>query len=152
MVDELTVDECWAELAACEVGHIGVISEGEPYVTPVSFVADQPTIAFRTLPGRRLRAMHDGGVVCFEATSAGNGPGSWVSVVAWGTLSDAPDSTRVDEIVSALYEKYHSQKEEPFSFPAPTLVEPEVVVVTIDRITGRSSGKGFGAKLRPGRL
>ena len=38
------------------VAHIGVIVDGEPYVTPMSFVVDGNRILFRTKPGQIGRA------------------------------------------------------------------------------------------------
>ncbi|MBT8208022.1 MAG: pyridoxamine 5'-phosphate oxidase family protein [Acidimicrobiia bacterium] len=152
MVDELPQERCWAELAASSVGHLALVSEGEPYVTPVSFVAKVPTISFRTGAGRRLSALRSGNRVCFEACTEDQDSKAWTSVVAWGTprRSILPDER--SEVIDELYLKYHSQREDPFRAPAPSILEPEVVIIDVDYITGRSSGLGLGARLRPGRL
>lgn len=152
MVDELPQERCWAELAASSVGHLAVVSEGEPYVTPVSFVAEVPRISFRTGAGRRLAALRSGHRVCFEACTEDQDSRSWTSVVAWGTPRKAILPDERDEVIDALYLKYHSNREDPFRAPAPSILEPEVVIIDIDYISGRSSGLGLGASLRPGRL
>lgn len=152
MVDELPVERSWLELSKCDVGHLGVVSEGEPYVTPVSFVTDGTNIAFRTGAGRRLKALNAGGRVCFEACSESPDDKTWVCVVAWGTVRPDVSEEERDRVVQALYLKYHSNREDPFRMPAPNILEPEVVLIDVDTITGRSSGLGFGPRLRPGRL
>lgn len=96
--------------------------------------------------------MKTGGVLCFEATNANHDAGAWTSVVAWGRLAESGDIPDADEIVHALYEKYHVDHEDPFRLPAPEVSPPQVVVVHLDRLTGRRSGLGLGARLRPGRL
>ena len=152
MVDELAQERCWAELAASSVGHLALVSEGEPYVTPVSFVAKAPWISFRTGAGRRLTALRSGSRVCFEVCSEDEESKSWTSVVAWGTPRRAMLPNETSEVIDALYLKYHSNREDPFQAPAPSILEPEVVIIDVDNITGRSSGLGLGARLRPGRL
>ena len=51
------------------MAHIGVLSEGEPYVTPMSFVVDDNRILFRTKPGKRYEAMMKNPVVSIEAST-----------------------------------------------------------------------------------
>ena len=39
------------------VAHVGVIDDGKPYVTPMSFALDGRRLLFRTKPGRRFEAI-----------------------------------------------------------------------------------------------
>jgi nitroimidazol reductase NimA-like FMN-containing flavoprotein (pyridoxamine 5'-phosphate oxidase superfamily) len=158
MLETLPEDRCWLELAGFELGHLAIVSDGEPYITPVSFVAFAPsdekpgTVRFRTVQGRRMKAMQEGGRVCIEASDVNNATGSWISVLAWGHNQPEVTPLEEQETITALLRKYHTGKEDPFRLPAPSLTEPEVVIITIDTISGRASGKGLRPGLRPGRL
>ncbi len=158
MLETLAEDRCWLEFAGFELGHLAVVSDGEPYITPVSFVAvapsdDKPgTVRFRTVSGRRMQAMRSGGRVCIEAAEVNNATGSWISILAWGHRQPEVSALEEQETITALLRKYHTGKEDPFRLPAPSLVEPEVVIIEIDTISGRASGTGLRPGLRPGRL
>lgn len=158
MLEELPEDRCWLELAGFELGHLAIVSEGEPYITPVSFVVFAPTdekggtVRFRTVQGRRMRAMNEGGRICLEAADVNPSTGAWISILAWGHKRDVVTPLEEQETITALLRKYHTGKEDPFRLPAPSLTEPEVVIVDIDTISGRASGLGLRPGLRPGRL
>lgn len=158
MLETLADDRCWLELSGFELGHLAIVSEGEPYITPISFVAVAPTdsapgnVRFRTVTGRRMAAMKDGGRVCIESADVNPSTGSWISVLAWGHIRAEVSQLDEQETIAALLRKYHTGKEDPFRLPAPSLIEPEVVIIDIDTISGRASGAGLRPGLRPGRL
>lgn len=158
MLETLADDRCWLELAGIELGHLAVISNGEPYITPLSFVAIAPTdtspgtVRFRTVTGRRMAAMKEGARVCIEAADVNQSTGAWISVLAWGHIRNEISQLDEQDTIAALLRKYHTGKEDPFRLPAPSLVEPEVVIIDIDTISGRASGSGLRPGLRPGRL
>lgn len=136
------------------VAHIGVISEGRPYVTPMSFVVDEDRILFRTKPGKRFEGMVSNPVVSIEASHFDNDTGDWVSVIVIGTATEVHDDETVSRTVQLLLQKYESVLGSPLSRGGlqPMASFPHVVSVSIDEITGMASGGGFGAKTRPGRL
>src|SRR5690554_856039 len=72
-------------LTAAPVAHIGVISNGEPYVTPISFVVTGNLIALRTVPGRRLEAIRENPRVCIEASEFDPTSGEWARATVWGS-------------------------------------------------------------------
>lgn len=152
-MEVITPEEARAVLDEAAVAHVAVISEGEPYVTPISYVLDGMVLRFRTAPGRRLTALEAGGTACVEAYLMGE-EGSWLSAVAWGEASIEDDDAVIQDTVKGFYEKYEDLMGDPFSVsrlqPAVSLIR--VVSVEIDRITGMSSGGGFRPRLRPGRL
>lgn len=60
-MDPLARDEALRLLAEEQVAHIGFISEGSPYVTPMPFVVDEGRIVlFRTTGGKKLEALRLG--------------------------------------------------------------------------------------------
>jgi nitroimidazol reductase NimA-like FMN-containing flavoprotein (pyridoxamine 5'-phosphate oxidase superfamily) len=152
-MEELTGEGCARVLEEEDVAHIGVISDGEPYVTPLSYVIDGSEFLFRTGSGRRLDAIRENPRVCIEVTQYDPETGDWRSVVAWGTARVVDSPGERSETVEMLLRKYRHVMEDPLSFGArPPLAEPFIVTVELERITGRSSGAGLTPRSRPGRL
>ena len=85
------------------VAHIGVMSEGEPYVTPMSFVVDSDRILFRTQPGKRYEAMLENPVVSIEASTFDSETGDWTSVIVRGRAADASDDATISLTVQLLF-------------------------------------------------
>ena len=152
-MESITVEQAKRFLDESLVAHIGVISEGEPYVTPMSFVVDEDRILFRTKPGKRHEAMMENPVVSIEASTFDNETGDWVSVIVRGRAAEADDAT-ISLTVQLLYQKYGTVLGSPLSRGGiqPMASFPHVVQVPIDEITGMTSGGGFAMRTRPGRL
>ena len=136
------------------MAHIGVMSEGEPYVTPMSFVADDDRILFRTKPGKRHEAMQENPAVSIELSIFDDETGDWTSVIVRGRAAEAGDDATITLTVQLLYQKYGTVLGSPLSRGGiqPMASFPHVVQVTIDEITGMTSGGGFAIRTRPGRL
>lgn len=151
-MEPLTAAEAIAVFDEAEVAHVGVISDGEPYVTPIAFVIEDQMLRFRTGHGRRLTAITSGSPVCVEACSIDES-GAWKSVVAWGRAAVEDDPEIGRRTVDALFAKYEEYMGDPLSSPSRRpLVEPVFVAVDLDTVTGMSSGSGFRPRTRPGRL
>lgn len=153
-MDPLTEAEAWQVLRDAPVAHVGVIADGEPYVTPMSFVVDEGRILFRTKPGRRHRALVDNPKVSIEASRFDPSNGDWVSVVISGRAEECTDQERCLRVVGLLLEKYRQALGSPFGREGMQAMAsfPHVIEVTVDEMTGMSSGRGFSPRTRPGRL
>ena len=151
-MNDLSRDEAIEILQTQNVAHIGVLSDGEPYVTPLSFVILGDELCFRSVAGRRLSAVKDHPRVCIEA-SAGD-DSTWQSVVAWGDAYVVDDPNRQGEVIAAILSKYSRSIDSMLSFSASGAVSEEgaVVAVPLTDISGRSSGHDLGPTIRPGRL
>ena len=153
-MDELTRDESIALLDESLVAHLGLVSDGEPYVTPMSFVRDGETLLFRTIAGRKLDAIREHPSVCIEVSSFDDETGDWVSVIVSGTAEEVLDPATKQRAVDGLFRRYSSAIGDPLR---PGGLQPlprssHVVGVTIEEISGLSSGRGFAPRTRPGRL
>jgi nitroimidazol reductase NimA-like FMN-containing flavoprotein (pyridoxamine 5'-phosphate oxidase superfamily) len=153
-MDPLSREEALDVLAVAPVAHLGLISEGRPYVTPMSFVVDGERILFRTTAGKKLDALRGDPRVCIETSKFDPESGEWASVIVTGTAVEVDDDAVGQLAVSKLYEKYPTALGDPLSRgglqPLPGL--PHVIEVTIEEISGMSSGSGFSPRTRPGRL
>lgn len=153
-METLTEVEAMKILSEAKVAHLGVISEGDPYVTPMSFVVYGELIIFRTQPGRKLRAIRENPRVCIEASRFDEESGDWASVMVVGTARESDDRQVGEVAVQKLFEKYSQALGSPLNRgglqPVPGL--PHVIEVVIEEVSGVSSGGGFSPRTRPGRL
>ncbi len=136
------------------VAHIGVVIDGEPYVTPMSFVLDGNRILFRTKPGRRFSGITANPTVSVEASEFDEETGDWTSVIAKGTAQIADDDETVQSALAGLFEKYRKVLGSPLSRGGmqPISSFPHVIAIEITELTGMSSSGPFSMRTRPGRL
>ena len=147
---ELDAERCWEILEKGRIAHIGCLWNGEPYVTPMSYVVIDGTVYFRTRPGRRVDALKADPRACVEVSILRN-DSDWDSVVFWGTVEFVTDPNREAEVIAGLLRKY----EEPvlgISRPKILFREYPVMAITPERMTGRASGGGLTGRTLPGRL
>jgi len=153
-VEPINEEEALEFLREAMVAHLGVVLDGEPYVTPMSFVLDERRLLFRTKPGKRFQAIEDNPRVCVEASRFDEESGDWVSVVVKGTAIERTDEPTTSHAVKLLLEKYAAVLGSPLGTGGlqPMASFPHVLEVSIDEITGMVSGRGFSYRTRPGRL
>lgn len=149
MID-LNDDRCHEVLNRGTTAHVGVVDDGEPYVTPMSYVMLDGVFYFRTAPGRRDTVLRAAPRMCVEVSESDGD--AWQSVVFWGDAEFVEDTNERADVVAALLHKYHSESALGFSTPTPVPEERSVVKVVPEQLTGRGSGGGLGRKTRPGRL
>ena len=150
-MDELTTAEARALLAELPVGHVGVVAEGRPYVTPMSYVVVRDTVWFRTVAGRRLDAIRTSPVVSMAA-ARWDDSGHWDSVIVSGVARVVEDPNREADVVAALLHKYPEAEGSPLALSGPALERRYIVSLEIDEISARTSGGGLNPPTRPGRL
>jgi nitroimidazol reductase NimA-like FMN-containing flavoprotein (pyridoxamine 5'-phosphate oxidase superfamily) len=153
-MDPLSEAEAREFLSEAQVAHIGVVSNGVPYVSPMSFVLDGNRILFRTKPGKRFEALMANPTVSVEVSRFDEASGDWMSVIIQGQAAERADIETTTRTVELLLEKYQQVLGSPLSrdsFQAMASF-PHVVEVTIDEISGMVSGRGFSFPTRPGRL
>ncbi len=141
-------------LGSAMVAHIGVVADGDPYVTPMSFVLDGRRILFRTKPGKRLEAIEAHPAVCVEVSHFDDATGEWASVVVKGNAVERDDDETASRAVELLIDKYRAVLGSPLGHGGlqPMASFPHVIEVPIEEITGMTSGGGFTFRTRPGRL
>lgn len=153
-MEPITTKEALSVLGSEPVAHLGVVYDGEPYVTPMSFVVDGDRILFRTLPGKKLEALRANPVVCVEVSRFDEGSGDWVSVILRGTAQETNDEAAGVAAVTMLLDKYREAVGSPLSRGGiqPLIGLPHVIEVTITEISGMTSGRGWSHRTKPGRL
>jgi nitroimidazol reductase NimA-like FMN-containing flavoprotein (pyridoxamine 5'-phosphate oxidase superfamily) len=153
-VEPISEDEALQLLAEAMVAHLGVVRDGKPYVTPMSFVLDGRRLLFRTKPGTRFEAIQANPDVCVEVSRFDETNGDWVSVVVHGKAFERSDEETTTRTVELLLDKYAAVLGSPLGRDGlqPMSTFPHVIEVEIQEITGMSSGRGFAFRTRPGRL
>ncbi|HEX6946400.1 MAG TPA: pyridoxamine 5'-phosphate oxidase family protein [Acidimicrobiia bacterium] len=150
----LSREQALEVLEQAPVAHIGVISDGEPYVTPMSFVLIGDRIAFRSVPGRRMDAIRENPRVCVEVARFDPSNGEWASAIVMGRAHEIGDTPLRTEVVTRLLEKYRDAVGSPLSRGGLQALTglTHVIVIEIEEVTGMTSGSGLGPRTRPGRL
>ena len=154
-MEPLTDQEALRVLASQPVAHLGMVVDGRPYVTPMSFVVDGDRILFRTMAGKKLEAIRANPEVCIEISDFNPDTGDWVSVIVRGNSRLVSDSDVSRDVVALLYDKYKAVMGSPLSGGSglmPLGGTPYVIEVPIDEITGMSSGRGLSVRTKPGRM
>jgi nitroimidazol reductase NimA-like FMN-containing flavoprotein (pyridoxamine 5'-phosphate oxidase superfamily) len=151
-MEDLDRETAIAILATQPVAHIGVVVDGEPYVSPISFAVVGDELYFRTGRGRRFTAMMENPRVCVEASLTDDQ--GWDSVIVWGDAHEIENIQKQAEVIEALLEKYSESIDSVLSFsrPSPVADDSAVVGVPLSDVSGRSAGRGLDPSLRPGRL
>lgn len=136
------------------VAHIGVVVEGEPYVTPMSFVVDDDRILFRTKPGRRLEGIKANPMVSIETSRFDEETGDWTSVIVKGYAKVETDDVVIQATLTGLYDKYRQVLGTPLGRGGiqPIASFPHVIAVEFVEISGMASSGPFSVRTRPGRL
>ena len=153
-MEPITESEALEFLKEAMVAHIGVVQDGEPYVTPMSFVVDRRSILFRTKPGKRVEAISSNPKVCIEVSHFDEDSGDWISVVVRGKAIERTDEITTSRAVELLMDKYRAALGSPLGHGGlqPMATFPHVIEVPIEEISGMVSGRAFSYRTRPGRL
>lgn len=153
-MEQMTEAAALQFLEKAPVAHVGVVIDGEPYVSPMSFVLDGNRIMFRTMAGKRLSALGANPVVSIEVCKFDEKSGDWASVIVGGRAKLVEDDDTRQLVMGKLFEKYREALGSPLSRSGlqPLGSLPSVVVVEIEEISGMRSSGLFSSRTRPGRL
>lgn len=140
MIKDLSQDKAREMLRKGRIARLACVSEGEPYVVPVSYVFDGESVLIHSLPGRKITAMRANPRVCLQIDEIEDGL-NWTSVLACGNYEEINNAQERSRMMGALLT----------NFPQLTPVEsviandagtPALIVfrIRIDKITGLREG------------
>jgi nitroimidazol reductase NimA-like FMN-containing flavoprotein (pyridoxamine 5'-phosphate oxidase superfamily) len=138
-----------AILARSEIGRLGLISRGEPYVLPMHFAHSRTeaglTIYFHGAnEGRKIEAIGSGARACFEADrrmGLVDSPkvcrigATFESVIGWGTVALCEDPGQAQAGLVALLDKYAPGRSAELTARDVSLVA--VLSMTLDQVTAK---------------
>lgn len=90
---DLTSSECIRLLKKNYIGHLGFISQGDPYVIPITFYFNQAdnTIISYSEEGHKINAMRENGSVSLQVEEIISNS-NWQSVLVHGTFEEIKGS------------------------------------------------------------
>ncbi len=154
-------------LDSAKFAHLAVVSDGDPYVGPLSFVRYEDALYFRTVPGERVDALQLHPRAAASFVEFDDETGAWESVLVRGDVSFLGSDWSDDVVIVLFLEKYRDYTSELGSGPrvdaqdtamgwVGTLeVGRDAAVVfslAMREVTGRTSGRWMTPGTRPGRL
>jgi nitroimidazol reductase NimA-like FMN-containing flavoprotein (pyridoxamine 5'-phosphate oxidase superfamily) len=151
-MNELTSEEITEIIEAAPFAHIGVVANGEPYVTPISYVTFGDRIAFRSVTGKRLDAIAANPRVSVEITEHNEETGAWRSVIAAGHAVVIENPHDEESIIQQLRTRYAAAFNNLLGEDPSSLSKAYIIMIEFDEVTGRSSGAYTKERTRPGRL
>jgi nitroimidazol reductase NimA-like FMN-containing flavoprotein (pyridoxamine 5'-phosphate oxidase superfamily) len=133
----------------CPVCHLGLISDGEPYVVPLSFGYDGVAVCLHMAPeGRKMDAVRSASRVCLEwdipgeLTSALEACGwgtRYESVIAWGTpefVTYAEGKRAALDLIMAHYAGGSGVAQ--WIYDERTLARTVIVRIPLESVTGKA--------------
>ncbi len=136
----------WELLEKGEYGILSLLSNGEPYAVPMSYLVWKGRVYFHSaLEGRKMEALECGTraqltvVGRTKPVYTSNFTTFFESAMAVGTLSLVTDAEEKKEILLRLAEKYlpdHMEKAEDAVMHS--LARTAVIVLTVESVTGKA--------------
>ncbi len=165
---ELASDRIDHLLERAKFAHVAVISNGDPYVSPLSFVRHEDSLYFRCAPGERVDALAAYPRASVSVVDFDPDTGGWESVLVRGDVTFIEGELTEDAVVVLFLEKYKGYMPELGSgarlleeddagigwVGAPEVPRGEAVLfrLSMGEVTGRVSGRWKTPETKPGRL
>lgn len=90
IVTEMDRAQCLDLLREQRHGRLACVSDGQPYVVPVTYAADGDNLYGFSLEGRKIEWMRQNPKVCMQVDAFGEAR-EWRSVIAYGRYEELPD-------------------------------------------------------------
>jgi nitroimidazol reductase NimA-like FMN-containing flavoprotein (pyridoxamine 5'-phosphate oxidase superfamily) len=90
-------------LARAKVGRLACAHEGQPYITPMSFMYDAGWLYSFSTMGQKIAWMRANPLVCVEADEVVN-PHNWATVVVLGRYEELPNSDAYSALRTHAYD------------------------------------------------
>jgi nitroimidazol reductase NimA-like FMN-containing flavoprotein (pyridoxamine 5'-phosphate oxidase superfamily) len=155
-------------LDAAKFAHVAVVSGGDPYVSPLSFVRHEDVLYFRCTPGERVDALRERPRASVSVVEFDDATGAWESVLVRGDVHFIDDDLTEDAIVVLFLDKYrdytsalgsgprlHTFDDAGIGWIGTAEVAPGAAVLfglDMREVSGRTSGRWMTPGTRPGRL
>ena len=140
---ELDEGEVTRLLAEGNVGRLGCVDRGEPYVVPINYFFEDRKIYSHSLPGHKIDLLRAHPRACLQVDEIQNGF-EWRSGLAFGNYQEihSPDERRV--VLSKLLARFQllTPVESVMALDA-NAPDSIVYCIRVDRITGVAEGKGL---------
>ncbi len=129
----MTHDEMERLLKKCSTGRLGLSSQNEPYIVPVSYRYGKGRVFFHSAKqGKKVDFIKNNNRVCFEVDEGQEG---WVSVLCYGTVTLREDI----EAKKEFSEVFLGQKPSDEVIARLEKMDSYIGIVQIEDMTGKCS-------------
>lgn len=90
MIRTLTLEEARQVFADGRLGRLGCLSDGEPYVVPINYYADDDFAYVHSLPGKKIAALRAQPRACLLVEEIRDRT-HWKSVLAYGNYEEVTE-------------------------------------------------------------
>jgi uncharacterized protein len=91
MIRPMSPDETRALLEEGRVGRLGCVSDGTPYVVPVSYILTEDCLYIHSLAGRKVRGLRAMPRACLQVDEIKDSY-NWRSAIAFGRYEEMTDA------------------------------------------------------------
>lgn len=133
-IGKLRDEESLAILRDGNLGRLGCIADGKPYVVPVHYFFDGKDVYIHSLPGRKINALRANSRACLQVDEIRDAY-HWRSVIAYGNYEEILEEQARESILSKLFTRLpHLTPVE--SRLADGLKQTIVFRIRVDEVTG----------------
>ncbi len=133
-IGRLRKEDSLAILRECNLGRLGCVAGGGPYVVPVNYLFDGRDIYIHSLPGRKIDALRANPRACLQVDEIKD-EYHWRSVIAYGTYEELSDEKAREETLARLFDRLPNLTPVE-SRLAKGLKETIVFRIKVDEVTG----------------
>jgi nitroimidazol reductase NimA-like FMN-containing flavoprotein (pyridoxamine 5'-phosphate oxidase superfamily) len=105
MIRRMSPDETRALLEQGRIGRLGCVSDGKPYVVPVSYILSGDSIYIHSLVGRKIRALRQDPRACLQVDEIED-VYNWRSAIAFGRYEEITDGGEREWAVRRLLARF----------------------------------------------
>ncbi|MFL6214606.1 MAG: pyridoxamine 5'-phosphate oxidase family protein [Blastocatellia bacterium] len=105
MIRPMSPDETRALLEAGRIGRLGCVSDGKPYVVPVSYILSGSHLYIHSLIGRKVRALRQDPRACLQVDEIEDAY-NWRSAIAFGRYEEIEDASERQWAVRRLLARF----------------------------------------------
>ena len=101
----LTKTETLELLSRSTLGHLGCVSNDEPYVVPINYIFDEGSVYSHSLPGMKIDAMRATSRVCLQVEQV-ESEFDWQSVMVFGDFEEIRASSEREKVLRKLLARF----------------------------------------------
>jgi uncharacterized protein len=136
----LSEEESREVLTFAQVGRLGCVDNGEPYVVPINYLFEDGSIYSHSLPGRKIEVLRTYPRACLQVDDIKDNF-NWRSVIAYGNFEEIRGPSDRRSVLGKLLTRF------PLLTPVESVMAQDasaldsvVFRIRIDRITGVAEG------------
>lgn len=148
LITDMNRESCRALLTRARLGRLACAHEGQPYITPMSWMTEGDYLYSFSTQGQKIQWMRQNPLVCIEFEEVST-PRDWKTVIILGRFEELPDTPehadsrrRAYNLLSARPEWWEPGYVKTALAEGIRPLEPLYLRVRIDQISGHHASEG----------